>query len=157
MNMNFVDFDIQSIGEIKLLARLLKKSATTSEYRDLVRDCINIAEEMEYIVSQSTILPSIDDIRSAFSINAKGSAYVLLKLLSSPGSTYCYRTLSEELGYSEGSCKVFVSNLRRTLRAFDLEDAIVTDRRNGVLISEENADRIKQTFFRLNHWQLGHH
>lgn len=157
MNMNRIDFDIQSIGEIKVLARLLKKAAISSDYKNLVRDCLNIADEMEYIVSQSSLLPSMEDIRDIFSIRDKGAAYILLKLLSAPGSAYCYRSLSDGLGYSEGSCKVFVSNLRKDLRAFDLEEIITTDKMKGILISEENADRIKQTFFRLNHWQLGHH
>ena len=148
--------DIQAVGEIKILARLLRRSAQNSNHENLLNYCKSIADEIEYILDNAPMIPSISEIRDIFSINEKGSSLIFLKLLENPGRKYSYDVLSEELGYSSGSCTVFVSNLRKDLRALDLHDTITTCRLFGIYMSEANADRVMRAFYRLNHWDLGH-
>lgn len=157
-----IRLDIQAVAEIKILARLLRRSAQNSTHDNLVNYCISIADEVEYILDSAPSIPSVSEIRDIFSINEKGSSLIFLKLLENPGRKYTYDVLSEELGYSYGSCIVFVSNLRKDLKALDLDDTITTTRLGGIYMSDANADRVMRTFYRLNHWDLanvgaGHH
>lgn len=70
-------------------------------------------------------------LRRDLCLNTVGEARLLATLLRNPGAAIPVGQLGAEIGCKISSIKIMVSRLRKSLRQFELDQAIVTGRRRG--------------------------
>ena len=136
----------------KLTSTIMKKVFRNGELD--IKSCISIADHIynleignENEMSQSRQMKfsadnKFEHYRVMLKLSDRSSYLILDYLMQKAGSWHSIEAISYNISFSSGSIRVFICNLRKSLREVGLADVIDTRYGIGYSISDVNVQRI---------------
>lgn len=136
----------------KLTSTIMKKVFRNGELD--IKSCISIADHIHKLDIGNENEPSqsrhmkfridnkFENFRVMLKLSDRSSYLILDYLMQNPGSWHSIEDISYNISFSSGSIRVFICNLRKSLREVGFVDVIDTRYGVGYSISEANVQRI---------------